>query len=51
MAAFYRPWEDVRKEQFDGFIITGAPVEKLPFEQVGYWDELRRILDWTAGLR
>lgn len=47
MAAFYRPWEDVRKEQFDGFIITGAPVEKLPFEEVLYWDEMRRIFDWT----
>ncbi|SNS73509.1 homoserine O-succinyltransferase [Sphingomonas laterariae] len=47
MAAFYRPWEDVRSEQFDGFVITGAPVERLPFEEVRYWDELRRIFDWT----
>lgn len=47
MAAFYRPWDDVRKERFDGFIITGAPVEKLPFEDVLYWDEMRRIFDWT----
>ena len=49
MAAFYRPWEDVRAEKFDGFIITGAPVEKLPFEEVLYWDELQRILDWTQS--
>lgn len=47
MEAFYRPWEAVREERFDGLIITGAPVEKLPFEEVRYWDELRRILDWT----
>jgi homoserine O-succinyltransferase/O-acetyltransferase len=47
MAAFYRTWEEVRAQKFDGFIITGAPVETLPFEEVLYWDELRRILDWT----
>lgn len=47
MASFYRPWADVRTERFDGFIITGAPVERLPFESVTYWDELRRIFDWT----
>ncbi|MGQ3673745.1 homoserine O-succinyltransferase [Xanthobacter sp. TB0136] len=47
MASFYRPWADVRAERFDGFIITGAPVEKLPFEAVTYWDELRTIFDWT----
>jgi homoserine O-succinyltransferase len=47
MASFYRPWEEVRAERFDGLIITGAPVERIPFEDVTYWDELRRILDWT----
>lgn len=45
--SFYRDWEDVRSERFDGFIVTGAPVETLPFEQVTYWDELRRVFDWT----
>jgi len=45
--SFYRSWEDIRAEKFDGFIVTGAPVETLPFEQVTYWDELRRIFDWT----
>jgi len=45
--SFYHPWEEVREARFDGFVITGAPVETLPFEQVTYWDELRRILDWT----
>ena len=47
MAAFYRTWDNVRQETFDGFLVTGAPVETLPFEQVGYWDELRRLFDWT----
>ena len=47
MAAFYRPWSEVSHEKFDGFIITGAPVEKLPFEEVRYWTELQRIFDWT----
>lgn len=47
MASFYRPWADVEGERFDGFVITGAPVERLPFEEVTYWDELRRVFDWT----
>jgi homoserine O-succinyltransferase len=47
MAAFYRTWDEIRAQTFDGFIITGAPVETLAFEEVDYWDELRRILDWT----
>lgn len=47
LAAFYRTSDEVMDEWFDGFIVTGAPVETLPFEQVGYWDELRRIFDWT----
>jgi len=47
LAAFYRTWDEVMNERFDGFIVTGAPVETLPFEQVAYWDELRRIYDWT----
>ena len=47
--SFYNNWEDIRSEKFDGFIITGAPVETMPFEQVTYWDELRRIFDWTQS--
>ncbi|MGR3490551.1 MAG: homoserine O-acetyltransferase MetA [Shimia sp.] len=47
MEAFYRPFADVRDEKFDGLIITGAPIEHLPFEQVTYWDELREVMDWT----
>lgn len=49
MLAFYRNWEDLRHEKFDGFIVTGAPVELLDFEDVTYWDELRRIFDWTQS--
>jgi homoserine O-succinyltransferase len=47
IVSFYRSFEDVRDEKFDGFIVTGAPVETMPFEQVTYWDELRRVFDWT----
>ncbi len=47
MSSFYLPWNDVRGERFDGFVITGAPVERLRFEDVTYWDELRRVFDWT----
>lgn len=44
---FYQTWDEVRDRKFDGFIITGAPIETLPFEEVTYWQELQRILDWT----
>lgn len=47
MEAFYRPFSDVREEKFDGLIITGAPIEHLPFEEVTYWHELREVMDWT----
>jgi homoserine O-succinyltransferase/O-acetyltransferase len=47
MEAFYRPWSDIRDEKFDGFIITGAPVERQPFLEVGYWRELAEVLNWT----
>ena len=48
LIAFYQTWEKVKHRKFDGFIITGAPIELLPFEDVTYWKELSRILDWTA---
>lgn len=47
MIAFYRNFEEIQDEYFDGFIITGAPVEQLPFEEVSYWPELCRIMEWT----
>lgn len=49
LISFYRTWEEVRMRKFDGFIITGAPIETLPFEEVTYWNELRQILDWTKS--
>ncbi len=47
MEAFYRPFHAVRDEKFDGLIITGAPIEHLPFEEVTYWDELVQVMNWT----
>jgi homoserine O-succinyltransferase/O-acetyltransferase len=49
METFYRPFADVAAsgEKFDGLILTGAPIEHLDFEDVTYWDELRRVMDWT----
>jgi len=47
MEAFYHPFEQIAERRFDGLIITGAPIERLDFEEVSYWDELRRIFDWT----
>ncbi|KJS24617.1 MAG: homoserine O-succinyltransferase [Hyphomonadaceae bacterium BRH_c29] len=47
LISFYNTWEDVADRKFDGFIVTGAPVEQLDFEDVTYWDELTRIFDWT----
>jgi homoserine O-succinyltransferase len=46
---FYHPWKTVRDQKFDGLIITGAPIEKLPFEEVSYWPELVEIFDWSRG--
>src|SRR5690606_18584313 len=47
MLSFYRPWVEVSDEKFDGFVITGAPVERLPYEEVTYWDEMQRVFEWT----
>lgn len=47
MKAFYRDFECMRNEKFDGMIITGAPVEHLEFEDVNYWDEIQDIFNWT----
>lgn len=44
---FYVPFKDIKKQRFDGFIITGAPVEQIPFEEVDYWEELKEIMEWT----
>ena len=47
LISFYQNWEQVKHRKFDGFIITGAPIETLPFEDVTYWDELTQIFEWT----
>lgn len=47
MLAFYKTFDDVREENFDGMVITGAPVEQMEFEEVEYWDELCRIMEWS----
>lgn len=47
LLAFYKTFEDVKSRTFDGMIITGAPVEKMPFEEVEYWQELCEIMEWT----
>lgn len=44
---FYVTFDDIREKKFDGFIITGAPVEQFAFEEVDYWRELTRVMDWT----
>lgn len=44
---FYKTFDDVKAENFDGLIITGAPVEQMPFNQVEYWDELCGIMEWS----
>ena len=44
---FYEAFDDIKDKKFDGFIITGAPVEQMPFEDVDYWEELKRIMEWT----
>ena len=48
LATFYKNFDDIRKENYDGMIITGAPVEMLDFEKVNYWKELTEIFDWAA---
>ena len=44
---FYTTFSHVKNNRYDGFIVTGAPVEMLPFEEVTYWEELKQILDWS----
>lgn len=46
---FYNTFDDIKEEKFDGMIITGAPVELLEFEEIGYWEELQEIMDWTLS--
>ncbi len=47
MMTFYKDFETIKKQRYDGMIITGAPVEDLNYEQVTYWDEIVEIFDWA----
>ena len=47
LTEFYGTFDDIRRKKYDGFIITGAPVELLDFEDVAYWQELTEIMDWS----
>ncbi|MBL1225283.1 homoserine O-succinyltransferase [Enterococcus sp. BWR-S5] len=47
LAQFYLSFDEIKDRTYDGMIITGAPVEQLPFEEVNYWQELMEIMDWS----
>lgn len=47
LISFYKTFEEIKDQRFDGLIITGAPVEQMEFEEVAYWEELTRIMDWS----
>ncbi|MDD4109872.1 MAG: homoserine O-succinyltransferase, partial [Prolixibacteraceae bacterium] len=47
MELFYKNFDDLKKTKYDGMIITGAPVELMPFEEVNYWEEMKEIMDWA----
>ena len=47
MAEFYRPFQEVKDQKFDGLIITGAPIEHLEFDDVTYWNEISEVFEWT----
>ena len=49
LLAFYKTFDDVKDEKYDGMIITGAPVEMMAFEEVDYWAELCEIMEWTKS--
>ena len=46
---FYKTFGEIEENRYDGMIVTGAPVEQMPFERVDYWPELCRILDWSEA--
>jgi len=49
MMTFYQSWEEAKYRKFDGFLVTGTPLETIDYEDVTYWDEMRRIFDWTGA--
>ena len=51
METFYKTFDDIKDERFDGMIITGAPIETLDFEDVIYWEEIMKIMDWVVPIK
>ncbi|MCK0471909.1 homoserine O-succinyltransferase [Halalkalibacter sp. APA_J-10(15)] len=49
LQAFYKTFDDIKMKKYDGMIITGAPVEMLEYEEVNYWEELTKIMDWSKN--
>jgi homoserine O-succinyltransferase len=49
LETFYKTFDEIEDDQYDGMIITGAPIEHLEFEDVTYWDELKKIMDWSVA--
>ena len=47
LSTFYKTFDEIKRNKYDGMIITGAPIEQIDFEQVDYWDELKEIMEWT----
>ena len=47
LLSFYKSFDEIKEMKFDGMVITGAPVEQMPFEEVDYWDELCQIMEWS----
>ena len=47
METFYKTFDEIKDKYYDGLIVTGAPVEQMPFEEVDYWQELTRVFDWS----
>lgn len=47
LVSFYTTFDKIKENKYDGMIITGAPIEQMPFEEVAYWNELTQIMDWT----
>ena len=47
LLTFYKTFDEIKDRKFDGMVITGAPVEQMPFEEVDYWPELCEIMEWS----
>lgn len=50
METFYKTFDEIKHKYYDGLIVTGAPVEQMPFEEVDYWQELTQVFDWSKSM-